>query len=154
MTIRVGIVEVAEILDLRHRILRAGLPVETAHLPGDHVPDTRHLALWCGDCLMACVSLMVAPYDDQPAVQLRGMAVEAETRGRGVGRRLLAAAEDLVRADGFALIWCNARETARGFYDKHGWRVVSEPFFIEHAGRHFRMLKSLISTTATDPTGS
>ncbi len=147
-TIRIALTTVAEIIGLRHRILRAGLPLETACLHGDQDESTRHLGLWGGETLLGCVSLMVAPCDGLPAMQLRGMAIAREAQGRQYGRLLLHEAEQLVAQVGFSLIWCNARETARGFYARHGWQVTSAPYFIEHAGMHVRMQKSLAAANS------
>jgi hypothetical protein len=39
---------VAEIMPLRHRILRAGLPFETARFEGDEEATTRHYVAFAG----------------------------------------------------------------------------------------------------------
>jgi predicted GNAT family N-acyltransferase len=36
-------------------------------------------------------------------------------------------------------MWCNARQSAEAFYQRHGWQGVSEPFVIEPIGPHRRM---------------
>jgi GNAT superfamily N-acetyltransferase len=134
-----------EILDLRHRILRAGLPRDTARFAGDEDAETRHLAaVDGGGRIIGCLSLLLRPWQDQPAWQLRGMAVDADEQRRGVGRSLLTAAEREVLGDGrLRLIWCNARESAIGFYQKGGWQIASEPFIIAVAGVHRRMTRRL-----------
>jgi GNAT superfamily N-acetyltransferase len=134
-----------EILDLRHRILRAGLPLETARFEGDQEAETRHLAaVDGGGRIIGCLSLLLRPWQDQPAWQLRGMAVDSHVQRRGVGRSLLAAAEQEVLGDGrLRLLWCNARQSAIGFYEKGGWQIASEPFVIDVAGVHRRMIKRL-----------
>lgn len=38
------------------------------------------------------------------------------------------------------LVWCNARTSAIGFYEKLGWQVVSEPFDVLTAGPHVKMV--------------
>ena len=55
-----------------------------------------------------------------PARQLRGMAVVPERRGAGIGAALLAAGIDRCRAEGVAVVWAHARETAVGWYEAHG----------------------------------
>ena len=47
-TIIVRRAAVGEIIPLRHRILRAGLPIEEAHFPGDTDPSTIHVAAFDG----------------------------------------------------------------------------------------------------------
>ena len=128
---------------LRAEVLRDGQPPESARFYGDHDPRTLHLAaLGDGGRVIGCLSLMVRPMPGAPAWthQLRGMAVHPEHRGRGVGGRLL---EQLQRLAGEAAVWCNAREAAVGFYQRHGWVAVSEPFDIPHHGPHRRMVRPL-----------
>src|SRR3569833_1295692 len=71
-------VSVDAILDLRHRILRAGLPKDSAQFPGDEITSTWHLAAFnfpAIDALpISCASFMLNTYRDQSAWQLRGMA--------------------------------------------------------------------------------
>jgi predicted GNAT family N-acyltransferase len=132
---------VAEILPLRHRILRAGLPFETARFDGDDDAGTRHYAAVSGGDLVACLSLMPSEWEGRPAWQLRGMASDSAEQGRGLGRRLFEMAVAEAAGDhpdrGF---WCNARTSAVGFYEKLGWRVVSEPFDVPTAGPHVKMV--------------
>ncbi len=40
--------------------------------------------------------------------------------------------------------WCNARSTAIRFYEKNGWRIVSDEFIIEKYGPHRRMVKPAV----------
>ena len=62
------------------------------------------------------------------AFQLRGMAVDEGLQGTGVGRVLLTAAVDRLRAQGADVLWANARDTALGFYQRLGWRVEGDGF--------------------------
>lgn len=140
-----------EILDLRHRILRAGLPPESARFDGDDAATTFHFAAFAmddshGGCgrLAACLSMMLNSFEGRPAWQLRGMAVEDSRQRAGLGRTLLTHAENVVTAENKAgLLWCNARMPAAGFYQCLGWAVVSDVFEIPTAGPHVKMSKSL-----------
>jgi predicted GNAT family N-acyltransferase len=132
---------VAEIMPLRHRILRAGLPFEAARFEGDDEATTRHYAAFEGDDPVGCLSLMISEWDGRPAWQLRGMATDAGVQGRGLGRRLLETAVAEARRDApDRIFWCNARTSAVGFYEKFGWRVMSEPFDVLTAGPHVKMM--------------
>jgi predicted GNAT family N-acyltransferase len=134
-------VAVAEILPLRHRILRAGLPFETACFDGDDDESTRHYAAVSGLEPVCCLSLMPSEWEGRPAWQLRGMATDAAVQGRGLGRRLLeTAVADARRDEPSRILWCNARTSAIGFYEKLGWRVMSKPFDVPAAGPHVKML--------------
>lgn len=134
-------VAVERILPLRHRILRAGLPFETARFDGDDEATTRHYAVLRDVEPVGCLSLMQAPWEGRPAWQLRGMATDVDVQGTGLGRRLLeTAVAEAVRDEPGRMFWCNARTSAVGFYEKLGWRVVSEPFDVPTAGPHVKML--------------
>ena len=132
---------VAEIMPLRHRILRAGLPFETARFEGDQEATTRHYVALAGDDPVVCLSLMISEWDGRPAWQLRGMATDAGVQGRGLGRRLLKTAVAEARSDApDRIFWCNARTSAVGFYERLGWKVMSEPFDVLTAGPHVKMV--------------
>jgi len=125
------------LIDLRHRVLRAGRPRETAHLPGDDDPGTRHFRLAREGQTVAIASVMAAGWPagpDGPAHQLRGMAVDPALARQGLGSRLLVAIQARYPA-----LWCNARAHAMPFYARHGWTAVGEPFDVPHIGPHFRM---------------
>jgi predicted GNAT family N-acyltransferase len=134
-----------EVIDLRHRILRAGLPRETAMFDGDDHPDARHVVAAAPDgTIVGCATLHASVWRGEPAFQLRGMATEPAFQGAGVGGAMLAQAERLVFAEtAVRRMWCNARLPAVGFYERLGWRVVSEVFEIPTAGPHVKMTKSL-----------
>jgi GNAT superfamily N-acetyltransferase len=132
----------AEVIDLRHAILRAGLPRETAIFDGDDAPTTRHFVAERGGVVIGCVTLVLKESDGQPAWQLRGMAVDPSVQRRGVGKKMLSAVDAFVRASNVKRLWCNARTPAAAFYQRHGWTIGSEEFDIPTAGPHFRMTKS------------
>jgi predicted GNAT family N-acyltransferase len=137
-------VEVEEILDLRWTILRAGLPRESAHFDGDDETATHHFAALSNDEVIACATFLRRPFQDEPAWQLRGMAVQPNSQKSRVGTRLLDFAEQFVLAQNYSkLLWCNARVPASGFYLKKGWRIVTEPFDIPTAGPHVKMIKRI-----------
>lgn len=145
-------VAVAEILPLRHRILRPGLPFETARFDGDLDAATRHFAATAGNGPIACLSLMSSTWEGRPAWQLRGMATAEREQGRGLGRRLLeAAVAEAGREEPDRIFWCNARVSAVGFYEKLGWRVVSEPFDVPTVGPHVKMV---LDPRTADGTGA
>jgi GNAT superfamily N-acetyltransferase len=141
-------VSVDMILDLRHRLLRAGLPKDSAQFPGDEIASTWHLAVfnWRAEDAppVSCASFMLNTYKDETAWQLRGMASDHAHQSKGFGGELLRCGEVLIAADSnVRLFWCNARVPAIRFYENHGWKVDSEEFDIPTAGPHRRMVKRL-----------
>jgi GNAT superfamily N-acetyltransferase len=149
--IEVRPVGVERTLDLRLRILRAGLPPESARFDGDEAATTLHWAAFehdadsqSGERVVGCLSLMLNVWEGESAWQLRGMAVDESWQGRGLGRELLTKAEEAAASKGIAAwLWCNARVPAAGFYQKHGWNRVSAVFEIPTAGPHVKMCKRL-----------
>jgi GNAT superfamily N-acetyltransferase len=144
VTIQIRRVLVDEVVDLRHEVLRQGLPRDSAIFAGDHDTESRHYGAFQGHRLIGCATLHKNPWQDEPAWQLRGMAVAHSHRGAGVGRQLLDFLESDVRAgSALRLLWANARVPALAFYEKLGWRVVSDVFDIPTAGPHRKIFRQL-----------
>ncbi|HTQ80716.1 MAG TPA: GNAT family N-acetyltransferase [Thermoanaerobaculia bacterium] len=130
----------AETRPIRHAVLRPGRPADEAIFSGDELPSTIHLGAFLGEHLTGVVTLTRVPYplDGQDRDwQLRGMAVVAEARGRGVGGELIdRAIAEAAREEG-RVLWCNGRTTARSFYERHGMEARGEEFERPHTGPHY-----------------
>lgn len=135
-----------DVIDLRHAVLRAGLPRETAIFPGDDSPATVHVvAVDEKDAVVGCATIVPSVWDGHNAWQLRGMAVAPAMQRSGVGGLMLKALQRIAHesAGDVRLMWCNARSPAVGFYRRHGWTVASDEFVIETAGPHVKMTLKL-----------
>ncbi|MBM7807404.1 putative GNAT family N-acyltransferase [Geodermatophilus bullaregiensis] len=133
------------VLPLRSAVLRGGGP---AAMPGDDDPATVHLAARTPDgAVVGVVRLSPAPcpwrLHARAPWQLRGMATDATVRGAGTGRALVEAGRALVAARGGDLLWCNARESAAGFYERMGFAVVTDRFDVDPIGPHVGMLTAV-----------
>ena len=149
MIIRQGKTE--EIIDLRHEILRTGLPRELAYFEGDDEPTTIHVVAELDGKIVGCATILRRPWQDKLAWQLRGMAVVKTMRSAGIGSKLLNEIERLAAAQQFAnQLWANARVPAVKFYRDRGWSVASDEFHIEHAGPHVKIEKRLEPQKNTD----
>lgn len=136
-------VQPEETYDLRRRILRANQPDANVRLYADTEPRTAHFGAYLDGALVGTATFMFESREGKSSEwRLRGMATLTEYQGRGVGRALLGAGSAFVREQGGEMIWCNARETALGFYLKLGFAVVSEKFQIPEIGPHFVMERS------------
>jgi len=141
-TIQIRRVKLDDIIDLRHRMLRQGLPREAAVFDGDRDENATHVAAFDGPSLVGCATIHLTQWEGKPAWQLRGMAVAESHQKRGVGRQLLRFIEsELEAAADDRRLWCNARVPAAPFYEKLGWAVMSDVFEIPTAGPHVRMLR-------------
>jgi GNAT superfamily N-acetyltransferase len=134
-----------EVVDLRSAVLRPGFPREAAIYDVDALPATRHFVATADDGrVVGCVTVFPSPWHGRgDAWQLRGMGVAADLQGAGVGRKLLAAVDDFLRTLGPRppVIWCNARVTAIGFYERCGWVVASDVFELPPIGPHVKMTR-------------
>ena len=112
---------------LRRAALRNGTPSDEVAFDGDELDSTFHLWLRIDGAVVAISTWLQRPYPDRPGdrgFQIRGMATVAAHRGEGFGARLLVAGIDRCRADGAALVWARARDTALAFYVQHGFSTV------------------------------
>lgn len=133
MTIEVRRADVEEILPLRKAVLRPMEPVVASAY--DSYREVQHVGAFEDGIVLGCATVFPSPYDgdgtharDDAAWQLRGMAVDPQRQGIGIGGQVLAAAIDLVRAAGASALWANARSTALPFYASMGFEIVSEEF--------------------------
>ena len=140
--VEVRTVAAAEVLPLRHAVLRAGWPVDSAVFAGDDTPTTKHFAAFRKAKLLAVASVFQMEMPEHrgvSAMQLRGMATAPVARGTGLGRALVAASIEFAKKNEIGLLWCNARTEAAGFYSKLGFQTVGPEFDIPGVGPHFRM---------------
>lgn len=143
----VTVVDETRTRELRRSVLRPTLEVG-APLPGDDVPGAVHLGAVDADGTVACTCFVYADpclwLPGRPAWHLRQMATRPDRRGAGLGAAVVAAALEQVRAHGAQILWCNARETAVGFYERQGLERHGGVFTDErHEIPHVRMWREL-----------
>ena len=142
--IRIVQTTLEQILDLRHRILRAVCRAESAIFPGDEAATSVHIAALAEDEVVGSATFHLNAWQGQPAWQLRGMATAESARRQGLGRKMLAFAERELQSRHLTRqLWCNARTPAVPFYEAMGWTVESEVFEIPTAGPHVKMSKRM-----------
>jgi GNAT superfamily N-acetyltransferase len=128
-------VPIAQTRALRQAILRPHEAVDD--LGADEPSDGFAVGAFDGDALIA-VGFIAA--DGEPgAWRIRGMATEPDARGKGAGTVVLQELLDHAARAGATRVWCNARVPARSFYERAGFRVVSEVFELAHIGPHVVM---------------
>jgi GNAT superfamily N-acetyltransferase len=133
--------------DLRWRILRGSRPGAAVVFPEDSRPDAFHLAVRHDGTILAVASFSAEETPYRPgssAVRLRGMAVDRPFQQHGLGRLLVTTVVDRLRADGVDVLWCNARDSAGGFYARLGFKVMGDGFVLPDSGiAHHVMLLDL-----------
>ncbi len=92
------------------------------------------------------------------SARLYSIAVAADEAGRGVGSRLLAAAEEAARDRGFDRLHLEVRAdnpAAVSFYEKSGYRPIGErPDYYEDGMTALRFARQLFEKTAPAPSRS
>lgn len=139
------LVKAADCLPLRERILRPGQAPSAYTYAQDGDPRALHFGVRAGKVLVGVASLLPEPrggaYPGGPGPEtwrLRGMAVEEERRGTGLGRMLLQAVQAVVQQRGGGL-WFTARVKVRPFYERYGCTALGEVFDLPGGGPHVVM---------------
>ncbi len=102
--------------------------------------DSWHRAVYAGNQLVGIGRLQL---NSPSEAQIRFMAVAPEFQGRGIGRILIVALEEVAREQGVEVIRLDARESAVGFYLVLGYKVVGESNFLFGEIKHYLMEKVL-----------
>lgn len=141
-----------ETFSVRRPVLRKGRPMEDCHFSGDELGTTFHLGAFEKDKIIGVTTCLmnkdvhlekIAEFKLHQCYQLRGMAVLESMQGKGVGKKLLKKAEQLLKEKNIKVIWFNARIAAVPFYEKMGYEMVSDVFIIPNVGDHLKMMKIL-----------
>ncbi len=136
-------VEVHVVRPLRHSGLRPGQPEESVHYKSDELDSARHFVVRDDAHEVIGVGSMHSenrvaghPPHRTPGLRVRGMAVEPEWRGKGIGSAILTQMVEIAKADGVAEVWANARVDALGIYARAGFKELSSEFEIPGIGKH------------------
>lgn len=155
---RVAVVETADILPLRLKVLREGTPSKDPGYAEDDLDITRHIALFDSDEIIATstwltrdfpqISLVIPDLQlsgvQLPGVQLRGMAVDHHLQGCGIGAQLLNHGVAYAKSLGAGLVWARARDSALRFYEQNDFRVVGDAFNDEATGMSHHLVVRFI----------
>jgi GNAT superfamily N-acetyltransferase len=118
--------------DLRRRVLRDGRPDADVSFTEDAAPAAFHLGVREDDGRLVGVgTFFEEPCPHRPgkrAWRLRGMAVEPGRQRGGAGTLLLDEAVARLRKQGVEVLWAHGRDSALGFYERHGWRVYGDGY--------------------------
>jgi GNAT superfamily N-acetyltransferase len=144
---------------LRQRVLRPSQGLEAVVWEGDDEPSTASFgAIDRQDGAIVGVATVFpepapfAPEDvglgtsvgiGEAAWRLRGMATAESVRGQGVGAMVLGAVLGHVASRGGRLIWCNARVSAVGFYERAGFATWGDEWVLASIGPHVVMWRQV-----------
>jgi len=134
-----GTKEYKQMVTLRYNILRKPLGLSFTDDELEREKNEVLIGAFEDDQMLGCC--MLVKIDDR-TMRLRQMAVPNNLQGKGVGRALMAFAENISRDLGFKKITMHARKNTVGFYEKFGYKICGDEF-IEITVPHYQMEKSL-----------
>lgn len=126
--------------DLRFRILREPLNQSRGSEKNDGDTDGIHFALFENEVILAVARLDNA---DTKIAQVRFVAVETNQQGKGLGKKIMIAAEEASRAKGVEKIILHARDYAVDFYLNLGYTLIGPSYMLFDVLQHFLMEKEL-----------
>jgi predicted GNAT family N-acyltransferase len=126
-------------LELRYRVLREPLGMARADVPFPFERESLHLVAERDGEVVGCV--LFHP-EGVRGGRLFQMAVRADDRRSGLGRRLVATLEGELRRRGFRAVHLHARADVVPFYERLGYATHGEPF-VEIGLAHRRMRKAM-----------
>lgn len=108
---------------IRHRVLWPGESPAFCQVEGDET--AWHFGVFLNGELVSVASV----FSDGDGARLRKFATLTECQGKGIGSALLRHVLTVVQEAGFTHFWCDARESASGFYQKFGLRTEGCVFY-------------------------
>lgn len=134
----VSFVTADDILPLRSRVLRNGMPEQDCRFVTDIMDGSFHLGFYEEGNLVSISSWHRQKKEgyEGEGFQLRGMATEPEYRGKGFGAKVANFGLTFLRGKNVDYVWCNARKVAWPFYSALGFEFISDEFEIEGIGPH------------------
>jgi predicted GNAT family N-acyltransferase len=124
---------------LRYEVLRKPLGLNFTEEELDAESHDIHIACIDDDEVLGCCVL--SKLDDQ-ILRLRQMAVSTKSQGKGIGESIMLFAKKLALDKGYTKIMMHARDSALGFYEKMGYKIVGN-MFNEVGLPHYFMEKEL-----------
>lgn len=144
MTIQIRTPKTAEeweaYYDLRYRILREPLGQPRGSERNDGDETGIHFALFEEGSIKAIARLDA---NDSSAMQVRFVAVELTEQGKGLGKMIMEATEQVARELGMSKIVLHARENALDFYRNLGYGLVEKSHNLFGLVQHYYMEKAL-----------
>ena len=143
-------VTVEEVRPLRSRYLRPHQPDEAVIYESDCNPTARHFVARDADGrLLGVASLCFQdriagmPPFGHPGMRMRGLAVEDDRRGEGIGAALVAHMLAIGQEAGIVEAWATAPTRSTRFYKRHRLRPMSDEFEVVGIGPHVVVARNL-----------
>lgn len=126
--------------DLRYRVLRKPLDQPLGSERNDGDETGTHFAVYDNRQLKAIARL---DQSDEKITQVRFVAVEANSQGKGYGRLIMEATEQFAKSEGNTKMILHARDYAVDFYTKLNYKTIEPSYKLFGVLQHFLMEKEL-----------
>ncbi len=126
--------------DLRYRILRAPWNQPRGSERNEQDAIAIHLACFENNQILGVARLDT---ESEDFAQVRFMAVDDTAQGKGIGKKIMLAAEQNARLLGYNLVMLQARENAIPFYLSLGYTQKEKTHLLFGEIQHWRMEKVL-----------
>ncbi|KAI1080800.1 acyl-CoA N-acyltransferase [Whalleya microplaca] len=129
----IRIIAASETYPLRHAVLWPHKSVDYVKLPddesGQHFGAFITTAPSTNEATEELVSIISLFIDEHGEARFRKFATASPWQGQGVGSALLTYTIEAAAKAGAKSIWCDARQSALGFYQRFGMEAEGEVFF-------------------------
>ncbi len=112
-------------IPLRHKVLWPNKSPEFCKVEGDE--DGVHFGAFINNELICVASV----YIKRGKARLRKFATDDYFQKQGIGSKILEFIINYLKGTEVKVFWCDARESALGFYERFGMRPYSERFYKE-----------------------
>lgn len=110
-------------IPLRQSVLWPNKPREFCYVEGD--AEGKHFGAFI-DGRLVCVASV---YITSGKARLRKFATDTSYQNQGVGSKILEHIIQSLKCNQIGYFWCDARESALGFYQRFGMRPSGERFY-------------------------
>lgn len=107
---------------LRKKELYPDLPIEAIKLEEDDIG--MHLGLFYQNKLTTVASL----FENNNQLQFRKLATDSKFQRMGLGSKMINYILNYAKEKSFEKVWCNARISAKGFYEKLDFTKTGDVF--------------------------
>lgn len=128
-------VSIEQILPIRQQVMWPDKSIDFVRVPEDS--HGIHFGLYVEEDLVSVVSVFIHGHE----AQFRKFATLEKYQGKGFGTNLLQFVFDFLEEKKVNRIWCNARISKAGFYQKFGMTTTATTF--EKEGMEYVVMERL-----------
>ena len=112
-----------ETIALRHAVLWPNKDPKFCYVEGDE--SAWHFGAFLQEDMVSVASI----YPECSSARLRKFATSPEYQKKGIGSKMIIHILSELRAKNIEQLWCDARESAMGFYERFGMKPDCDRFY-------------------------